>query len=104
MTSTQLLFFDKINVKQVYGPPTTSRVEECNVLFPRNEEGKLDVKWCVYETNNQPNKTTFKYEQEVWFCLRVAKVESKDGTITGKRCPVFDYTGKQIVTIDAYKK
>ena len=59
----------------------------------------------VYETNNQPKKATFKYKQEGRFCLGVAKVESKeDGTITGKRCPVFDYTGKKIVTIDAYKK
>ena len=35
---------------------------------------------------------------------RVAKVESQDGTIIGKRCPVFDYTEKKIVTIGAYKK
>ena len=35
----------------------------------------------------------------------MAKVESKeDGKITGNRCPVFDYTGKKIVTINAYKK
>ena len=49
-------------------------------------------------------KATFKYEQEGRFCLGVAKIESKNGTITGKRCPVSDYSGKQIVTIDAYKK
>ena len=35
----------------------------------------------------------------------MAKVENKeDGTITGKRCPVLDYTGNKIVAIDAYKK
>ena len=34
----------------------------------------------------------------------MAKVESQDGTIIGKRCPVFDYTEKKFVTIDAYKK
>ena len=63
------------------------------------------MKIGVYETNNQPKKATFKYEQEGRFFLVVAKVESKsDGTITGKRCPVFDYTGKKIVTVDAYKK
>ena len=28
----------------------------------------------------------------------------EDGTITGKRCPLFDCTGKKIITIDAYKK
>ena len=34
----------------------------------------------------------------------MAKVESQYGTIIGKRCPVFDYKEKKIVTIDAYKK
>ena len=76
----------------------------CNVLFPINEEGKVDIKRGVYETNNQPKRATFKYEQEGRFCLGVAKVESKDGTTTGKCCPVLDYTDKKIVTIDAYKK
>ena len=76
------------------------------MLFPpRNEEGKVDLKSGVYETNNLPKKATFKYEQEGLFCLRVDKVESKeDGTITGKRCPVFDYIEKKIVMIDSYKK
>ena len=65
----------------------------------------MDVGRGVYETNNQSKKATFKYEREGRFCLRVAKVESKeDGKITGKRFPVFYYTGKKIVTIDAYKK
>ena len=77
---------------------------EYNVLFPRNEEGKVDVKRGVYETNNQPKRASLKYEQEGRFYLVVAKLESQDGKITGKRCPVFDYTGKNIVTIDAYKK
>ena len=79
-------------------------MNECNVLFPINEEGKVDVKRGVYETNNLPKKATFKYDQEGQFCPGAAKVESKDGTITVKCCPVFDYTEKKIVTIDAYKK
>ena len=62
------------------------------------------MKRGVYETNNQPKRATFKYDQEGRFCLGVAKVESKDGTITGKLCPVFDYTDKNIFTIDSYKK
>ena len=63
----------------------------------------MDVKRGVYETNNQPKKVTFKYKQEVLFCLVVAKVEMKDGTITGNSCPVFDYTDNKIVMIEAYK-
>ena len=32
-------------------------------------------------------------------------MESKeDETITGKLCPVFNDTGRKIITIDAYKK
>ena len=75
-----------------------------NIRFPRNEEGNVDVKNGEYGTNNQPKNATFKYEQKRRFCLGVAKIESKNETITGKQCPVFDYTGKNIVTIDAYKK
>ena len=105
LTSTQLILFDEVCVKKVSGPPTTSRVNDYNVLFPRNEEGKVDVKIGVYETNNQPNKETFKYEQEGQFYLGVDKVESKEyRKITGKRLPVLDYTVKKIITIDAYKK
>ena len=77
---------------------------ECNIVFPRNEDGEVDVERGVYNTNNKPNKSTFKYEQEGQFCLGVAKVESQYGTIIGKRCPVFDYTKKKIFMINAYKK
>ena len=62
------------------------------------------MKIGVYDTNNLPKKATFKYEKEGLFCLVEDKVENKYGTITWKRCPVFDYTEKKIVTIDAYKK
>ena len=58
----------------------------------------------VYDTNNQPKRASFKYEQEGQFCLGVAKVEGQDRKIIGKRCTVFDYTEKKIVTIYAYKK
>ena len=104
LTSTQLVFFNEIHFQKVCGPPVTSKMNEHNIRFPRDEEGNVDVKNCQYGTNNQPKKATFKYEQEGRFCLGVANIESENGTITGKRCPVFGYTGKKIVTIDAYKK
>ena len=104
LKSTQLVFFDEVHIQQVIGPPVTSKVNEHNIRFPKDEEGNIDVKNGKYDTNNQPKKATFKYEQEGRFCLGVAKIESKNGTITGKRCPVFDYSGGKIVTIDAYKK
>ena len=74
-------------------------------FFPRDEEGNADVGKGIYNAKNQLKWSTFKYGQEGNFFLGVAKVESNEnGKITGKRCPVFDYTGKKIITIDAYKK
>ena len=104
LTSTQIVFFDEFHIQQVSGPPVTSKVNEHNIRFPRDEEGNIDVKNGEYDTNNQPKNVTFEYEQERRFCLGAAKIKSKNGKITGKRCTVFDYTGKKIVTIDAYKK
>ena len=49
LTSTQLVFYDKVHVKQVSGPPIKIRVNDYNVLFPRNEERKVDVGRGVYE-------------------------------------------------------
>ena len=49
-------------------------------------------------------KETFKYDKGGIFCLGITEVEGLDGKTTGKHCPVFDYTGKQIVNIDGYKK
>ena len=82
----------------------TSKVNKYNIRFPRDEEGNVDVKNCQDGTKNQPKKATFKYELEGRFYLGVANIESKNGTITVKQCPVFDYTNKNIVTIGVYKK
>ena len=104
LTSDQLFLFDEVHIQQVSGPPMTSKFNENNIRFPRDEEGKIDVKTGKYGTNDQPKKDTFKYEQGGRLCLGVAKIEGKDRTIKGKRCPVFDYPGKKMATIDAYKK
>ena len=65
----------------------------------------MDVETGIYEMNSQQQqKWMFKYEKEGKFYLGVVKVESLDGKITGKLFPVFDYKGKQIVTIEGYKK
>ena len=76
LTSTQLVFVDEVHDKQFSRTPTTSRVNDYYVLFPRNEEGKMDVGRGVYEMNNQQKKATFKYEQEGRLFIGVAKVEN----------------------------
>ena len=84
LTSTQLVLFDEVHIQQVSGPPVTSKVKKYNIRFPRDEEGKIDVKTGKYDTNNQPKKATFKYEQEGRFCLGVDKIKSKNGMIKSK--------------------
>ena len=71
----------------------TSKVNKHNIRFPRDEEGKVDIKTGKYDTDNQPKEAILKYEQEGRFCFGVANIESKNGSITGKRCTVFDYPG-----------
>ena len=95
MESTQLVLFNEIHVQKVCGQPVTSLVNEQKIRFPRDEEGNVDVKNCQYGTNNQPKKSTFKYEQEGRFFLGVAKIESNNGMITCKQFPVSDYSGKK---------
>ena len=82
----------------------TSKFDKHNILFPKYKEGNIDVKTGKYEMKNQPKKSTYNYEQEGRLCLGLAKIKSRDGTITGKLCLVFDYSGEKIVSIDAYKK
>ena len=53
LASTKLLFFVEVHVKQVSIPPTISRVDDYNILFPSYEEGKMDVERGFYDTNNQ---------------------------------------------------
>ena len=62
----------------------TSKLNEQNIWFIRDKEGNIDVKNGEYDTNNQPKKATFKYEQEGGFFLGAANLESKNGTIMGK--------------------
>ena len=64
----------------------------------------MDVKELfIIQTINRRNQP-LNTEQEGRLCLGVAKLESQDRTIIGKCCPVFDYTEKKIVTINAHKK
>ena len=53
LASIQLVLFNEVHIKKVSRPPTKSQKNEYNVLFPRDEEGKVDVKRGVYDTNNQ---------------------------------------------------
>ena len=81
------------------------QVIQMNVIFCFQEMKKR--KWMgkevfIIQTINWREQPLYK--QEGRFCLGVAKVEGQDGKIIGKRCTLFDYTDKKIVTISACKK
>ena len=103
MESTQILFFDEIHIQQISGLLTTSRLNEYN-LFLRDKYGEVDLENGIYDMNNKPKKATFKYEEEGRFYIVVAKVKVLYGKRTVKRCPVFGFMGKNIFTIDSYRK
>ena len=56
LTSTQIVFFDEIHIQQMCVPPMTSKMNEHNICFPRDEEGNVDVKNDQYGKNNQPKR------------------------------------------------
>ena len=94
LTSTQIIFFNEVHIQQVSVTPVTSKVNEHKIRFPRYEEVNIYVKNGKYDTDNQPKKDTFKYEQEGSLFFGVAKIESKNSTIIGKQCPVFNHSGE----------
>ena len=69
LTSDHLVFFDEAHIKQVGGPPTTSRMNEYLKKNLCGEEVKVYVERGVYGTNNQPKRETLKYEQKGIFVL-----------------------------------
>ena len=40
-------------LQNISGPPTTSRLNEYNILFPRDKYGKVDVENDIYDKENQ---------------------------------------------------
>ena len=94
-TSISDIHPDEVHIQTVSGPSVTSKLNKHNIQFTRDEEGNIYVKTSKYDTDNQPKKATFKYEQEGRFCLGVANIEIKNGTITGKQCPVLIIQGER---------
>ena len=55
--------------KKISGSYTTSEINKYKVLFPRDEEEKVNVERGVYDTKNLPKMATFKYKQYGQFIL-----------------------------------
>jgi hypothetical protein len=102
MTINQIAFWDETHKKVRIGKVGANGVK-FQVRFKRTPEGKVDPEngTCLAKEGTQLN---MKYSEEVRLCLGVAKVKQPDGTDLGVRLPLFDYSGKVILTIKDFDK
>ena len=104
----QIAHFDEVHVKQKYGHG------EFQLRFKR-EDGELvrneDDAYATISADSgygpERFRRVFKFEEEARMMLGVSAVRVKiqDCFVTrGVRCPLFDYTGKNIVGMGKWKK
>jgi hypothetical protein len=98
----QVAFWDETHKKVRVGQVTANGMDY-QVRFRRDESGKLDIENGTY-ISKEGTQLKMKYAEEVRLCLGVVKVKLDDGTHVGKRLPVFDYSGKVILSIKDYAK
>jgi hypothetical protein len=91
-----LFFFDECHNKCEIG--TTG---ETVYTFPRDNDVvySRDGDIAKVETNLH-----VKYAKEGIFSFGVASVKLLDGTVEGRRCRIFDYSAKNLITITAEEK
>jgi hypothetical protein len=98
----QVAFWDETHKKVRVGQVSANGVNY-QVRFRRDENGKLDVNNGT-SIAKEGSQLKMKYAEEVRLCLGVVKVKLEDGTMVGKRLPLFDYSGKVILSIKDYAK
>ena len=102
MSINQLAFWDETHKKVRVGKVGANGVKY-QVRFKRTPQGKVDSNngTCLAIEGTQLN---MKYSEEVRLCLGVAKIKAPDGTERGIRLPLFDYSGKVVLTIKDFDK
>ena len=97
--SEQIVWYDEMHIKQEGGTNTNDGYQ---VRFHRDENGKYSPSSPRLAPNNM--KATFKYPEQTRFCLGVCKVKLENGSFEGRKCRVFDFTCKKIISIEDYEK
>ena len=100
LTEHQIAWWDECHIEQ-QGGKVGNRAFQYS--FKRDENGKLSKKGTYQEP--ELTKTTFKFPEQARFSFGVATVCASGGTkLVGKRCPMFNYTGQNIVTREVFGK
>jgi len=90
----QVVWYDEMNIEQEGGACIFNNLQ---IRFHIDEHG-----WYNPTSNliiDRTFKASYKYANKAKFCLGVAKVQMLDWKMLGIRNKVFDYTGKQIVSL-----
>jgi predicted flap endonuclease-1-like 5' DNA nuclease len=91
------------------GDVAVTRDKKYILLFPRDENGRLDLENGSYNDNKKIKLTQCKYTEEVRMMHGVAMVtpigdNGEHLPMEGRRCKPFDYTGKTLLTIPDFNK
>ena len=102
----QVVWWDETHRKCLIGG--LSRTKNYHIMFPRNSDGKIDTKNGEY-SNKEISILNVKYEKESRMGLGCAMVTPLDADnhplpAEGRRCRLFDYTSKVLVSISDGKK
>jgi hypothetical protein len=84
----QLIFFDECHKKCEIG-----RTGETVYSFPRDADRVYNLEGGIAKVDK---KLYVKYAKEGQFSFGVAAVNMHDGTVEGRRCRTFDYSGKNL--------
>ena len=101
----QVVWWDETHRKCLIGGLSSSK--DYHIEFPRDEEGKVDINGKYSE--KKLSRLNVKYEKECRMglgCAMVAPLD-RDGCVeqsVGRRCNLFDYTSKVLISLLDYKK
>lgn len=95
--NASIIVYDERHRNIQSGPPNKYLVNVCVDEFgePTTEDAGGTFPPEYY-------RIAFKYPSQGRFCFAAALTETIDGTLTGVKPPIFDYTGKNIVTLKTW--
>ena len=102
----QVVWWDETHRKCLIGGLSASK--DYHIEFPRDSSGKIDPKNGEY-AGKKISRLNVKYEKECRMGLGCAIVQPVDTNgldlpCEGRRCELFDYTSKTLISITDYKK
>ena len=102
----QVGWFDECHKKCHIGHKITEGKNDEFLVFPRDENGKLDLENGTHSSEKK-HRMKVKCDQEARFCFGAAMVTKSDNNPSnekcGVRCEPFDHSGKLLLSIKDYK-